>query len=139
MKKLLVLILFLGLKLTTFSQKGTDTIPEVKCFPIPVVKEMIKDLLSGDSAKALLKETEKELVKCYERTHYQDSVMGTQSTKIENLNGTINDERVKYGILDDHSKKLEKAVAFEKFKNKCTLWVSGAAVLIVGVVFAIIK
>jgi hypothetical protein len=125
--------------LTTFSQKGTDTIPEVKCFPIPVVKEMIKDLISGDSAKVLLKETEKELIKCGEKSYYQDSVMNTQSTEIRNLNGVINDERVKYGILEDHSKKLEKAVAFEKFKNKCTLWVSGAAVLIVGVVVAIIK
>jgi hypothetical protein len=100
---------------------------------------MIKDLISGDSAKAILKETEKELIKCGEKSYYQDSVMNTQSTEIRNLNGVINDERVKYGILDDHSKKLEKAVAFEKFKNKCTLWVSGAAVLIVGVVFAIIK
>lgn len=139
MKKLLVLTLFLGLKLTTFSQKGTDTIPEVKCFPIPVVKEMVKDLLRGDSAIALLKETEKELVKCNEKSHYKDSVINSQSIKIDNLGGIITDERVKYGILEDHSKKLEKALGFEKFKNKCTLWISGAAVLIVGVVISIIK
>ena len=100
---------------------------------------MIKDLLSGDSAKALLKETEKELIKCNEKSYYQDSIMKNQSFKIDNLNGTINDERVKYGILEDHSKNLEKALGFEKFKNKCTLWISGAAVLVVGVVISIIK
>ena len=100
---------------------------------------MIRDLLSGDSAKALLKETEKELIKCNEKSNYQDSVMKSQSIKIDNLNGVINDERVKYGILDDHSKKLEKAVGFEKFKNKCTLWVSGVTIVIVGVVMSIIK
>ena len=139
MKKLLVLILFLGLKLTTFSQKGTDSIPEVKCFPIPVVKEMIKDLLSGDSAKALLKETEKELIKCNEKSHYQDSVMNTQSGKIENLNGALNDERVKYGILEDHSKNMEKALGREKFINKCTKWVSGGAIIVVGLIMYLIK
>lgn len=100
---------------------------------------MVKDLLRGDSAIALLKETEKELVKCNEKSHYKDSVINSQSIKIDNLGGIITDERVKYGILEDHSKKLEKALGFEKFKNKCTLWISGAAVLIVGVVISIIK
>lgn len=100
---------------------------------------MIKDLVSGDSAKALLKETEKELIKCGEKSLYMDSVINSQSSKIDNLNGVITDERVKYGILEDHSKKLERALGIEKFKNKCTLWISGAAVLIVGVVISIIK
>ena len=100
---------------------------------------MIKDLLSGDSAKALLKTTEVELVKCNEKSHYLDSVNQKQVIKIENLNGTITDERVKYGILEDHSKKLEKSLGFEKFKNKCTLWVSGGALVLVTVIMAIIK
>jgi len=100
---------------------------------------MIKDLLSGDSAKALLKETEKELIKCNEKSNYQDSVIKTQSTKIDNLNGTINDERVKYGILEDHTKKVEGALGREKFLGKCTRWISGGAIIVLGVIMTIIK
>ena len=60
MKRLIVLILTLNLSLTAFSQTGTSNEP-VKCFPIPVVKQITKDLLSGDSAKAQLKLTEQQL------------------------------------------------------------------------------
>lgn len=133
--------LLVGLKLTSFSQKDTviDSIPNEKCFTIPVVKLIMKDLLSGDSAKAVLELTEKQLIKCEEKTHYQDSIMTIQNKKIENLGGIIIDERTKYGILENHSKKLEKALGFEKFKNKCTLWVSGGAVILVTVVMSLIK
>ena len=43
-----------------FSQK--DTAIPVKCFPITIVREIAKDLLIGDSAKALLKLTEEQLI-----------------------------------------------------------------------------
>lgn len=127
--------------MTSFSQKDmvTDSIPNEKCFTIPVVKLIMKDLLSGDSAKAVLELTEKQLIKCEEKSLYQDSIIGNQVKKIENLDGIIIDERTKYGILEDHSKKLEKALGFEKFKNKCTLWVSGGAVVLVTVIMSLIK
>jgi hypothetical protein len=47
-------------KLTVFSQ--TDTTSNTKCFPIPVVKQIMKDIISGDSAKEQLKLTESQLV-----------------------------------------------------------------------------
>ena len=52
----------LSLSLTAFSQTDTNKEP-VKCFPIPIVKQITKDLLSGDSAKAQLKLTEQQLYK----------------------------------------------------------------------------
>ena len=99
----------------------------------------MKDLLSGDSAKAVLKLTEKELIKCEEKSQYQDSVINKQLEKIDNLNGVIVDERIKYGVLDEHSKNIERALGKEKFIGKCTKWISGGTILILGLIIAIIK
>jgi hypothetical protein len=99
----------------------------------------MKDLLSGDSAKAVLKLTEKELSKCEEKTHYQDSIINKQVEKIDNLNGVITDERVKYGVLEEHTKNVESALGREKFIGRCTRWVSGGLLAITIVVMSIIK
>ena len=48
------------LSLTAFSQTGTNN--QVKCFPAPVVKQIMKDLLIGDQAKAQLKLSDSLLV-----------------------------------------------------------------------------
>jgi len=125
--------------LTTFSQKGMDSVPEIKCFPITVVKEIVKDLISGDSAKALLKTTETELIKCEEKSYFLDSINQKHLSKIENLNGVISDERVKYGVLEEHTKNVENALGREKFIGKYTRWVSGSVILILGVIITIIK
>jgi len=124
--------------LTAFSQKGTDSIPNSKCFTIPTVKEIIKDLISGDSAKSLLKVTERQLIKCEEKSSYQDSVINKQSVKIDNLNIIVLDERIKYGVLEDHTKNVEKSLKFERIKNKITKFTS---IGIIGVLtyFLIIK
>ena len=93
----------------------------------------------GDSAKALLKVTEKELVKCEEKSHYQDSVINKQIDKIDNLNGIVVDVKTKYGILEEHSKNIENALGREKFIGKCTRWISGGTIVILGLIIAIIK
>ena len=49
------------MSLTAFSQTVTNN-QQTKCFPLPVVKKITKDLLSGDSAKAQLKLTENQLI-----------------------------------------------------------------------------
>jgi hypothetical protein len=60
--------------LTAFSQIDTNKEP-VKCFPIPIVKQITKDLLSGDSAKAQLKLTEQQLYKTENIVEMKDSVI----------------------------------------------------------------
>jgi len=99
----------------------------------------MKDLLSGDSAKAVLKLTEKELIKCEEKSQYQDSVINKQLEKIDNLNGVIVDERIKYGILEDHTKKVEGALGRERFIGKFTRWASGGIIVVLGILIVIIK
>jgi hypothetical protein len=116
-----------------------DSIPDEKCFPISTVRLIMKDLLSGDSAKAVLKLTEKELIKCEKKSYYQDSVINKQLEKIDNLNGVIVDERIKYGILEDHTKKVEGALGRERFIGKCTRWVSGGVIAVLGIIMIIVK
>jgi hypothetical protein len=137
MKKLFVLMSILSLSLTAFSQTGTNNEP-VKCFPIPVVKQITKDLLSGDSAKAQLKLTEQQLSQTEKIVEKKDSVISIMRVKEENYNTIIAAQNEKYSILENHTKQLEWDLKKLKVKNKFTSILSGSAILILGT-FLIIK
>ena len=101
----------------SFSQSVTDTTP-VKCFPIPVCKLIAKDLLSGDSAKALLKVTEEQLKQTELKVAFKDTVISIMKLKESNYESIIGMERTKYSILEDHTKKVELMLKKEKVKSK---------------------
>jgi hypothetical protein len=123
--------------LTAFSQTDTNKEP-VKCFPIPIVKQITKDLLSGDSAKAQLKLTEQQLYKTENIVEKKDSVISIMRVKEENYNTIILAQNEKYSILENHTKQLEWDLKKLKVKNKFTSILSGSAILILGT-FLIIK
>jgi len=127
----------LSLSLTAFSQIDTNKEP-VKCFPIPIVKQITKDLLSGDSAKAQLKLTEQQLYKTENIVEMKDSVISIMRVKEENYNTIILAQNEKYSILENHTKQLEWDLKKLKVKNKFTSIFSGSAILILGT-FLIIK
>jgi ParB-like chromosome segregation protein Spo0J len=127
----------LSLSLTAFSQTGTNNEP-VKCFPIPVVKQITKDLLSGDSAKAQLKLTEQQLSQTEKIVEKKDSIISIMRVKEENYNTIIAAQNEKYSILENHTKQLEWDLKKLKVKNKFTSILSGSAILILGT-FLIIK
>jgi hypothetical protein len=102
--------------LTVFSQ--TDTTSNTKCFPIPVVKQIMKDILSGDSAKAQLKLTESQLIDTEKKVILKDSVINTLRLKETNYNTIIDSEKQKFQIMETYSKKLEWDLKKEKVKNK---------------------
>ncbi len=106
----------LFVSLTVFSQ--TDTTSNVKCFPIPVVKQIMKDVLSGDSAKAQLKLAEEQLVQTERKVVLKDSIITTLRLKEENYNTIIDSEKQKFDIMERYSKKLEFDLKKEKVKNK---------------------
>ena len=106
------------MNLTAFSQSDTDTIPSIKCFPIPVVKSIVKDLISGDSAKAMLKLTTEQLTKTEEKVVIKDSIISTMKVKEVNYVNIIDAQNKKYEILDGYSKKLEFQLKKEKVKSK---------------------
>jgi len=137
MKKLSVLITILSLSSIAFSQTGTNSEP-VKCFPIPVVKQITKDLLSGDSAKAQLKLTEQQLAETEKIVEKKDSIISIMRVKEENYNTIIAAQNEKYSILESHTKQLEWDLKKLKVKNKFTSILSGSAILVLGT-FLILK
>ena len=120
--------------LTAFSQIVTDTATTtpVKCIPVPVVKMIIKDLISGDSAKNLLKLTEEQLKETEKKVSLKDSIITTMQIKEVNFNKIIGAEREKFKVQEDYSKSLEKALRKEKVKNKFTKFLSGGMLAAMG-------
>jgi len=105
--------------LTAFSQKDTTTSPiPTKSFPIPVVKMIVKDLLSGDSAKAVLDLTKQELDKTKEIVGLKDSVISRLNQKIELDGYIVGLERDKFKLLEGHNKKVERELKIQKIKSK---------------------
>lgn len=111
-----MLISLLLVKSIAFSQ--TDTSKTEKCFPLPVVKQIMKDLVSGDEAKAQLKLTEQQLLETEKKVSLKDSVITTLRLKEVNYQTIIDSEKQKFEIMDKYSKKLELDLKKEKVKNK---------------------
>lgn len=111
-----MLISLLLVKSIAFSQ--TDTSKVEKCFPIPVVKQIMKDLVSGDEAKAQLKLTEQQLSETEKKVSLKDSVITTLRLKEVNYQTIIDSEKQKFDIMEKYSKKLEFDLKKEKVKNK---------------------
>ena len=101
---------------TAFSQ--IDTTTKVKYFTIPVVKLIVKDLLSGDSAKAQLKVTELQLLETEKKVVLKDSIINTMKIKEINYQTIIVAEKEKFQIVENYSKTLEKDLRKERAKSK---------------------
>jgi len=116
---------------TLFSQTVTDT--TTKCFPIPMVKMIVKDLLSGDEAKEQLKLTEFQLKETEKKVDLKDSIIYKMEEKEKNYMQIIFDERSKYGVLEDHTKKVENNLKIEKLKGRFSRSIlgGGAAILVI--------
>jgi len=127
---------FLTLSLTVFSQ--TDTTNQVKCFPIPTVRKIMKDLLSGDQAKAQLKLTEEQLTQTEQKVVLKDSVINTMKLKEVNYLTIIDSEKQKFGIMENYSKKLEWDLKKERVNSKFKSIV-GTGVIAILTVFLITK
>lgn len=110
------MISLLLVKSIAFSQ--TDTSKVEKCFPIPVVKQIMKDLVSGDEAKTQLKLTEQQLLETEKKVSLKDSVITTLRAKETNYLTIIDSEKQKFDIMEKYSKKLEVDLKKEKVKNK---------------------
>lgn len=115
------------LSLIAFSQK--DTSIKVKTFPIPVVRQIMKDILSGDSAKVQLSLCEDELIETNKKLALKDSVINTLRLKEANYLTIIESEKEKFQIMGTYSKKLESDLKKEKVKNNFRSIVGGGLIL----------
>ena len=122
--------------MTAFSQQ--DTSIKTKCLPVPVFKQIAKDLLEGDQAKAELKLVNQQLVKTEEKVTLKDSVINTMKIKETNYVKIIDVQNQKYGVLEGYSKKLEWDLKKEKVKGKFKSIV-GTGVVVILTFFLITK
>lgn len=131
-----MLISLLFVSSIAFSQ--TDTSINVKCFPIPVVRQIMKDIISGDAAKAELKLTEAQLVETEKKVVLKDSIITTLRLKEVNYLTIIDAEKQKFHIVEDYSKKLEWDLKKEKAKGKFKS-ILGTGLIAVLTIFLIAK
>ena len=131
-----MLISLLLVKSIAFSQ--IDTSKTEKCFPLPVVKQIMKDLINGDSAKAQLKLTEAQLFETERKVSLKDSVITTLRAKETNYLTIINSEKQKFDIIERYSNKLEWDLKKEKVKNKFKSFL-GVGVVVILTFFLITK
>jgi len=96
----------------------TDTSTNTKCFPIPVVRQIMKDIVSGDAAKEQLKLTESQLSETEKKVVLKDSVIYTLRLKEANYITMVDAEKQKFQIMESYSKKLEWDLKKEKVKGK---------------------
>ena len=126
------------LSLTVFSQTGTaDSIP-TKTFPVSVVKLIIKDLISGDSAKAQLKLTEEQLKHTEKLVSLKDSIIIKQEEKFVIYDQILLQKDNKIKVMDDKISDVNKELKKEKFKNKLTK-ILGSSLTAILAVLLIIK
>ena len=119
-----MLITILTLSLTAFSQTDTNKVP-TKCFPIPTVKLIVKDLMSGDSAKTQLKLVEQQLVETENKVIKKDSIIVLLRDKETNYQAIIDAQDKKYIVLENHVDKVEWKLKKAKVKNTVTSILSG--------------
>ncbi len=128
--------------MTAFSQTDTSNkkpIQEpVKCLPVSTFKEIAKDLLRGDSAKAELKLANEQIVKLEEKVSLKDSVIVTMQQKEENYKTIIGAHEQKYSTLENYTKSVELKLKKEKVKNKFKSFIGGTLVAVLTV-FLVIK
>ena len=132
-----MLLAILTTTLTAFSQTDTSKEP-VKSFPISTVKKIIKDLKSGDEAKAQLKLSDSLLVVTEGKVVLKDSIINTMKIKEVNYVNTIGAQNEKYNVLEGYTKKVELNLKKEKVKGKFKS-ILGTGVIAVLTFFLITK
>lgn len=134
MKKLIALIISILISWTAFSQTGINN-NDVKCFPVSVVKKITQDLLRGDSARAQLLFSEKEIFELEKKILMKDSIILTLNNKQKNFMSSINLQTEKFNTLQDYTNKVELRLEKLQNRNKITTYTS---CFLFGVIVSII-
>jgi len=105
--------MFMGL--TASSQVDTGKL--VKCLPVATVRQIIKDLLSGDSAKLQLQLTESQLIETEKKLHLKDSIINSMKDKEKNYLTIQEYNKEQLILLNNYSTKVENDLKKEGRKN----------------------
>ncbi len=115
---------------TAFSQTVTKTYTDTQkiVLPVPVAKQIVIDLLRGDSALSQLKITNQQVVELEQIIVLKDSVITKMKLKEDNYNLIIADERKKTEIYQDELKKTQKELKKLKAKRTFTRIISAVVI-----------
>ena len=116
MKKLGLLIILVMMSSTSFSQTDTDTLSIQ--LEKPVVKLVIKDLLTGDEAKEELVLSSKKFKLLEQKVELKDSIILNLNNKISNFNSIMLTKDNQLGLSQELTKKLQLDLKKQKLKTK---------------------
>ena len=115
---------------TCFSQTVTKSYIDTQkiVLPVPVAKEIVIDLLRGDSAFAQLKMSNQHIIELENIVSLKDSVIDKMKLKEENYNLIISDEKKKTEIYQKELKITQKELKRIKAKRTFTNIISGVLI-----------
>ena len=128
MRKRILLIILLLVSFKSFSQN--DTIVSLR---EPVAKLVIKDLIEGDGVKIELLSLQELLKLEQKKVVLKDSVIGTLSTKVLNLESIILKKDEQFSLEAEKSKQLLKELKGQRRKTffyKVGTYVGAGAILV---------
>jgi|694.fasta_scaffold00207_72 hypothetical protein len=129
-KRLILLVILLTLSLPSFSQTVTQSKDsQVVVLPVKVAREVVKDLMRGDSAIAQLSLANIQITQLELKVTYQDSVIQKLKSKEDNYITLVESEKRKNEILNDEIKTTQKELRKVKTKKTFSQIISGAIIL----------
>jgi hypothetical protein len=119
-----------------FSQTDTksDSIVQLK---VPIAKLVIKDILSGDGAKAELKEVYKVLDEKNLQIGLYKQKDSLKDEKITNLNVIIDKKDQQFALEREKSNSLLKELKAQKFKT--AIYKAGSGIALIMTVLFLVK
>ena len=121
MKRLIVLIILIMMSFTSFSQTDTDS-TSIQ-LEVPIVKLVIKDLITGDAAKEQLVVTDTIIQNKDLQLKTKDDMILNLNNQITNFNKIISTKDQQKQIQENLQKDLEKAL--KKAKRREFLYKGG--------------
>lgn len=134
MKKLIPLILLMMMSLQSFSQSVIDTTKiQLKK---PIVRLVIKDLITGDGAKAEIKLLSNKLNLLENKVFIKDSVIFSLNERVTNFESMLNTQSNQIALSRELSAKLQLDLKKQKVKTKL---MSGAGIIAIVGVLVLVK
>ena len=136
MRKLLLLILLIGMPLILFSQIGIDSIPTNKVISLTLAREIVKDLARCDSMKLELDIVNSLASEVIRQSTLKDSIITIYQEKEFRYLDFIKNQNQKYELLESSNKYLVDGLKKEKTKNTINQIFIGLSIL--GLTYSII-
>ena len=134
MKKLIPLILLMMMSLQGFSQSVIDTTKiQLKK---PIVRLVIKDLITGDGAKSEIKLLSNKLNLLESKVFIKDSVIFSLNERVINFESMLNTKSNQIALSQELSNRLQLDLKKQKVKTKL---MSGAGIIAIVGILVLVK